>query len=220
MSSDHTKDTDCRICTVLASEKPATAVDQILAENDNYFAVSSIGGFIPGWTLIFPKAHILNLSNDYARSEFLSFATHVTNVVSAEYGRCVVFEHGSNSHNSATSCGVHHAHMHIVPFSENIELLALQESEDLLWKRSQLNEVSSMANGGEYLFCSNSFDALATKGVISLLNSPKSQFFRKVLARATGFLNMYDYKQYKFNEVSENTTQRLAKKFAMAAVVD
>lgn len=220
MSLDHTNDTDCRICTILSCKEPAMAVDQILAENDSYFAVSSVGGFIPGWTLIFPKAHFLNLSNDYSRSEFLSFATHVTNVVSAEYGRCVVFEHGSNSYNSATSCGVHHAHMHIVPFSDNIELLALQESEDLLWKPAQLAEVSSLADGGEYLFCSNSFDALATKGVISKLNSPKSQFFRKVLARATGFLNMYDYKQYKFNEVSEDTTQKLAKKFAMAAVVE
>lgn len=220
MNLDYTKDTDCRICKIMASEKPAAAVDQILAESDNYFAVSSVGGFIPGWTLIFPKAHILNLSNNYSRSDFLNFATHVTNVVSAEYGRCVVFEHGSNSHNSATSCGVHHAHMHIVPFSENIELLALQESEDLLWKPAQLAEVSSFANGDEYLFCSNSFDALATRGVISKLNSPKSQFFRKVLARATGFLNMYDYKQYKFNEVSEDTTKKLAKKFAMAAVVD
>ncbi|BEV07243.1 HIT domain-containing protein [Methylophilus sp. DW102] len=219
MSVDNRKDTDCRICTIVAS-KPAKAVDQILAENDNYFAVSSVGGFIPGWTLIFPKTHILNLSNDYSRSEFLSFAANVANVVSEEYGSCVAFEHGSNSYNSATSCGVHHAHMHLVPFSENIELLALQESEDLLWKPAQLDEIRSLANGGEYLFCSNSFEGLATKGIFAKLNSPKSQFFRKVLARATGFLTMYDYKQYKFNEVSEDTTQKLLKKFAMAAVAE
>lgn len=211
-------DSNCRICRLVESRKPIADVDEILVENENYFAISSIGGFIPGWTLIFPKAHILNLANEYSNSDFLSFVTHVKNIVSDEYGRCVVFEHGSNSHISATSCGVHHAHMHIVPFSENIELLALQESEDLLWKSLHLKDVTSFSNGDEYLFCSNSFDGMATKGVISKLNSPKSQFFRKVLARATGFLNMYDYKYYKFNEVSEDTTRKLLKRFGMVAV--
>jgi len=196
-----------------------STVDRILFEDEDYFAVSSIGGFIPGWALVFPKTHKLNLSKEYTNPVFLKFASHVTQIVSSEYGACVIFEHGSTTENSATSCGVNHAHMHIVPFSKNIELLALQETDNLLWKQANIAEISSFANGNEYLFCANAFEDISTIGSFSKVTNPRSQFFRQLLAKATGFGDMYDYKRYRFEEVSIATADRLSQKFHIPSSV-
>lgn len=213
MISVQYQDTNCKICNVLLSKKSKTITDQILVENDYYFAISSIGGFVPGWTLIFPKSHKLNLADDYSNKDFLSFTSYVNDVVSSEYGQCVIFEHGANSNGSDTSCGVNHAHLHIVPFDRNLELLALQEAPKFIWKQTDITGVSNIVNGEEYLFCANSYDLDNTRGVISKLVIPQSQFFRKILAKAIGLNNLYDYKRYKFEDISINTSENLSKKF-------
>ncbi|PPD55408.1 MAG: hypothetical protein CTY12_01130 [Methylotenera sp.] len=213
MSLVQSKHADCRFCNLTASVSPASSADRILFEDEDYFAISSIGGFIPGWALVFPKTHMLNLSKEYTNPFFLKFASHVNQTITKEYGSCVVFEHGSTTENSATSCGVNHAHMHIVPFSKDIELLASQEVDNFLWTQANIADMPSFANGSEYLFCANAFDGLATIGLFSKITNPRSQFFRQLLAKATGFSDMYDYKRYRFEDVSVATADRLSKKF-------
>lgn len=212
MNLNQSKHTNCRICNLLSSGNFESPADRILAENDNYFAISSIGGFIPGWTLIFSKIHKLNLSIDYTNSDFLNFVATVSDVISSEYGSSVIFEHGSNAEQSATSCGVSHAHLHVVPFSKDIESLATLETDNLLWTQANIAEIPSLAEGNEYLFCANAFDDLSTTGLFSEITNPRSQFFRQVLAKATGFSEMYDYKRYRFEEMSIATADRLSKR--------
>lgn len=212
MNLDQSKHTSCRFCNLLLSDSLNSPVDKILMESQNYFAISSIGGYIPGWTLIFSKIHKLNLSVDYTNSDFLNFVADVCDVVSSEYGSSVIFEHGSNTDESATSCGVSHAHLHVVPFSKDIESLATHETDDLLWQNTNISEIASLASSNEYLFCANSFDALSTNGKFSIITKPRSQFFRKVLAKAMGLSDMYDYKRYRFEEVSTASSNRLGKK--------
>ena len=212
MNLYQSKNTTCRICNLLVSGDFETPADRILVENDNYFAVSSIGGFIPGWTLIFSKLHKFNLSTDYSNSEFINFVANVNNLVISEYGSSIIFEHGSNAHQSATACGVSHAHLHIVPFSKDFETLTAQNTDNLLWSQANISDVSSLAEENEYLFCANFFNAQSTTGLFSKVTNPRSQFFREVLAKATGFGDMYDYKRYRFEEVSIATANRLNKK--------
>jgi diadenosine tetraphosphate (Ap4A) HIT family hydrolase len=213
MIADQHQGADCRICNLLYSVTSQHAADRVLVENDNYFAVASIGGFIPGWTLIFPKSHKLNLAYDFSNEDFLSFTSLVVEVVSATYGKCVIFEHGSNSYNSATSCGVNHAHLHVVPFEQNLELFAMQEQPNSYWKQSKITDISTISNNEEYLFCANSYLDRNTKGVVLKLASPQSQFFRRILAKATGISNLYDYKRYRFDDISIDTSENLREKF-------
>lgn len=212
MNLDQSKQTSCRFCNLLLSDNLNSPVDKILMESQNYFAISSIGGFIQGWTLIFSKTHKLNLSSDYTNPDFLNFVAAVSDAVTSEYGSSVIFEHGSNKDESATSCGVSHAHLHVVPFSKDIESLASQETDDLLWQNVNISDIASLASSNEYLFCANSFDDLTTNGKFSTITKPTSQFFRKVLAKATGFSEMYDYKRYRFEELSFATSDRLSNK--------
>ena len=216
-SLDNPTHTNCRFCNLIASRNLLSLADQILVENEGYYAVSSIGGFIPGWTLIFSKHHQLNLASDYSNESFVTFINYVKNKVTEEYGKCVVFEHGSNVEGSATSCGVSHAHLHIVPFSGNLELLSQQESPNLAWQTADIKDISRFSNYQEYLFCSNEFNLDQTAGLFTVLPEPQSQFFRHVLAKSQGLTEFYDYKRYRFEEISIDTAKRLSKNFLVPA---
>lgn len=210
---------DCRFCNLPTSRLTQASADRILAESDGYFALTSIGAFIPGWTLIFPKRHRLNLSSDYPSQELIDFAAYVEEMVTNEYGKCIVFEHGSNAEGSATSCGVNHAHLHIVPFVGDIESLAQEEDSELAWQVAAIGQLARMSNQQEYLFCANSLEKAKHSGLLTTLKQPQSQFFRRVLANAVGLSEFYDYKRYRFEDIANDSADRLRNKFlaSMAA---
>lgn len=204
----------CKFCEI-GTEPNWSDVDRPIIEDDGYFAVSSIGGFVPGWTLIFPKDHRFNMSRDYRDPAFNDFVLKVAAVVSKEYGRCVFFEHGAAMQDSQTGCGVNHAHFHVVPFSKSIELLAAAYRSNYVWQKTSASEIEDRCDGAEYLFCSDGFENDAS-GAISILEATESQFFRKVIASAMGLDALYDYKKYPFEELSADTAIRLHKCFAVA----
>lgn len=203
----------CRFCEARIAEVKQFQADEVLYETDNYYAVSSIGGFIPGWTLVFPKKHNLNMSTLYSNQDLNLFIYDVYKAVTELYGPSVVFEHGSNNESSQTSCGVAHAHIHIVPFNQNIEILARGASSDIVWKEAKLNAIDKISKDSEYFFCANKYTGLDTKGSLALLSTPQSQFFRKILAKAVGLVDLYDYKKYHFEEISADTAKKLTQYF-------
>lgn len=203
----------CKFCEIGAGTF-GNEIDRPVCENADYYAISSIGGFIPGWTLIFPKAHKLNMSVDYESPSFQDFVRKVTLVVSKEYGRCVHFEHGAATLNSQTGCGVNHGHLHIVPFSKSLESLALTNRPNANWRRVQSKYISTVGQGSEYLFCSDDFGNIEAAGLLSLLENSESQFFRKLISASLGLNSLYDYKQHRFEELSLSTATRLRRCFS------
>lgn len=205
----------CKFCNFTSLHEPQYTADQVLFETENFFAISSIGGFIPGWVLICTKKHQLNLSMLYANKSFLEFVSEVQEAVSKQYGTCVIFEHGAITEGSKTACGANHAHLHIVPFSQSIQTLAPLQHPSLDWNRCEINQVSLRSDGAEYFFCSDKFIGLKTSGLICVLQQPQSQFFRRLLANAVGLAEFYDYKRYLFEEISGDTSKRLERAFAI-----
>lgn len=203
----------CRFCEAKIAEIKQFQADEILYESDKYYAVSSIGGFIPGWTLVFPKAHNLNMSALYGNHDLHLFITDVYKAVTELYGASVIFEHGSNNEMSQTACGVAHAHIHIVPFNQNIELLARDASPDLVWQKTDLKAIDKISKENEYLFCANKYTGFDTNGYLATLDIPQSQFFRKILAKAVGLIDLYDYKKYRFEDISTDTAKKLGQYF-------
>ncbi|AMS33105.1 hypothetical protein AEM42_13335 [Betaproteobacteria bacterium UKL13-2] len=196
----------------MASSREAASrgvADRIILESPDFYAVSSIGGFIRGWVLICTKQHHLNLKSSYGRADFWAFAERVADLVRSEFGPTVMFEHGANAEGSSTACGSNHAHLHIVPFAGNLEALALQSEVNLSWMPSTANEIAVLANDSEYLFCANRFNRGETNGQLALIERPTSQFFRRVLADAVGLPNLFDYKVNRFEEFSADTAHRL-----------
>lgn len=189
--------------------------DQVIFETEDFFAFSSIGGFISGWVLVCTKSHYLNLSTVYGDKSFLEFVSEVEKAISKQYGSCVIFEHGANTEESITACGTNHAHLHIVPFSKSIQALASLHDPVLTWIDCEIDKISGLSNGAEYFFCSDKYIGSRTKGLIHILEQPQSQFFRKLLATVTGLTEFYDYKRFPFETISGETTKHLKNAFAI-----
>lgn len=205
----------CKFCEIGAGAF-FSDIDRPYCESANYYAISSVGGFVPGWTLIFPKKHALNLSADYGTPELSEFVRTVTATVRREYGQCVHFEHGAAELNSQTGCGVNHAHLHVVPFSKGLESLALASRPGLAWRKISAASVAATCQGSEYLFCSDDFTGVKTTGLLAPLISPESQFFRRLIATSLGLNTLYDYKRYRFEELALSTTEHLTRCFSLA----
>lgn len=205
----------CKFCNVASLHESEYTADQVLFETEDFFAISSIGGFIPGWVLVCTKSHQLNLSTLYANKRFLEFVTEVKEVISKKYGASVIFEHGAVTEGSKTACGANHAHLHIVPFSKSIQTLALLQDASLAWNECEIEQVSQLSGKAEYFFCADKFIGNKTRGLICVLQQPQSQFFRRLLANAVGLAEFYDYKRYPFEEISGNTTKRLVDALAI-----
>ena len=105
----------CRFCGI-SDRMHGENFNLPIAESEHFFAMASIGSFVPGWTLVCPKRHYLNLADFYETAEFVEFSSRVGSAVVQAYGAPVVaFEHGCRHAGSLTGCGTDHAHLHLVP---------------------------------------------------------------------------------------------------------
>lgn len=198
---------ECKFCNIAGSNHELlNEIDRPIYEDESFYAICSIGGFISGWTLIFPKKHTYNLSQYYCESYFIDFVDIVKNNIEKEYGKCVVFEHGALEE-GLTSCGVNHAHLHIVPLEESLEKL-VQGEQDFCWQKTNMNDLYNIGKNSEYLFCSDSFSKEDRTGLLAKLTNSQSQFFRKILANFYRIPESYSYKTHKFEEQSLYTYKR------------
>lgn len=203
---------ECRFCGFLSGNKQmpkASIVDSPWFADSEYAAFVSIGALVPGWTLIVPKVHGINLTRDYQGAAFWRFVGQVSSVLTVKYGRFSVFEHGAYSATSATSCGTAHAHLHIVPLSFSLLDEAKLFAPEMEWEECLAAEVADISNGREYLFVADEFDGAKTRGYISFLQSEVSQFFRRVIAKKIGKPAEYDYKTNAHLEVSQKSYEEL-----------
>ena len=85
----------CRFCDI-ANEAVNRSEDTIFAENNEFFAISSIGALVEGWTLIVPRMHCCSMKDIYGDKEFIEFANKIAKALKACYGPIIAFEHGPN----------------------------------------------------------------------------------------------------------------------------
>lgn len=199
----------CRICDIVAGKYLFNEVDKPILENEEFFAIASIGAFIEGWTLVLPKRHCYSMRNFWNQGSFEDLLYPIIDRVQSEYGEVIVFEHGANSCDSKTSCGTHHAHIHVVPY-HSLKSTLLQG--ELLWEKLKLADVAEIPENQEYLFYAEMTKYNNPKieyGLVHRLKSPISQFFRTILAQNENKLDTADYKKFHYQEISEATHRRL-----------
>lgn len=202
----------CRFCDYFA--RPSIehgGIDLPWLKNDQYAALASIGGFVPGWSLICPVEHKLNASDHYRKQEFWEFAQDAASIIAKRFGTVRFFEHGACSYDSLTSCGTAHAHLHVVPLKFSL-LKAISESasaQKLIWQDCYAKDIAQLSQGREYLFATDRIDADLTHGKIALVDIGVSQFFRKLIAEHLGTPGVYDYKLNPSRELSDRTARDL-----------
>lgn len=201
---------ECRFCDFLSSGSKKSKIDTPWMLGEQYAAFVSIGALVPGWSLIVPTEHKVNLSEDYSNGAFWSFVKEAASIIESNYGRFSVFEHGAFTTDSKTSCGTGHAHLHMVPMSFSLFEEAKIFNNEMTWEKCFASEVAKKSKGSEYLFVADNFDGESTQGYICLLKEQTSQFFRRVIATKLGIPEMFDYKTSKMLEVSISSVEKLS----------
>ena len=166
------------------------AHDIVVASNDHFVAVPSLGSLLPGWMLLIPRRPMptLSLMNTEERTALAALRVDLSIRLSA-YGKTeYAFEHGGVS-GSIVSCGVDQAHLHVVPLS--FDLLHAAPRHDLGWRTSvSIYDLTEAETGGrEYLFVER-----AGVSLIGFPETPVSQWFRRLIAQECG-VEEWDYKR-------------------------
>lgn len=197
---------ECRLCNIWAGNYQQV-FDQPYVKDENYMALVSIGAFVEGWTLVVPRTHVYSMRTFYNLPTFWNFVQHTSQHIQNTYGEKVIcFEHGANSCDSETSCGTHHAHLHLVPFEESLTKDILAERS---WKKVLAQNVEEMVTDQEYLLYSDlkRTDEL-TEVYVHILETGESQYFRKMLAKRVG-VSDHSYKTAPFIEQAKRSFEVL-----------
>ena len=204
----------CRFCDIVGGQYQYAEIDEPYASNDEFVAVASIGALVEGWTLIIPKAHQLSMRNVYERPLFVDIVGSVLPPLTYQYGHIIAFEHGANKDGSMTGCGTDHAHLHLVPLGES--LLPDLQISGLQWVQCNASEIAYRSGKNEYLFYTelNRKEAWQDSvGCLHVLESPLSQFFRRLIAERRGWLGSTDYRRFPFLNTAMQTRSVLAASF-------
>ena len=200
--------THCRFCSYFNGGS-ADEVDTPWLTSNDYCALVSKGALVPGWSLVCPQRHTLGLASDYCRDDFWAFSAKAEAVIRSRYGHVCVFEHGASYVGSPTGCGTDHAHMHLVPLAFSLSTEALRFDEALHWSACRARDIGQKTMGREYLFVSDQFEGDQTTGLLCLLDSPVSQFFRRVVATRLGLREFYDYRRHPMMEIVRDSAHSL-----------
>lgn len=203
-----TKETDCRFCSYFNSNS-ADPIDTPWLRDNDYCAMVSKGALVPGWTLICPVQHGYSLANHYQIPEFWNFSSKAEAIIRARYGNVQMFEHGAGHAGSLTGCGTDHAHLHLVPLAFSLSTEALRFDAALKWSLCKVSDIGERVEGREYLFVSDRFEGDRTKGLLCLLETPISQFFRRVVALRLGLREFYDYRRHPMLDIALSSATSL-----------
>ena len=132
---------ECEFCAEFAGQQQPTnrfrrlygpSANRILYRNDGFVILPTIGQIFDGSLLVLPERHIERIA-DLTEGE-LGRVCQLVDAASeqvAKYGVPLVFEHGATSA-SGGSCGVYHAHIHVVPLpaTRNIAPADMMPSPD------------------------------------------------------------------------------------------
>ncbi len=200
----------CRFCNIANGESNSSE-DTIFAQNDDFFAISSVGALVEGWSLIVPRTHCCSMKENYAKKSFIDFSNKIVKVLTECYGPIIAFEHGPNREGSDTSCGTDHAHIHFVPYHS---LAAQLNNTGLSWQECYADAVKGIVTNNEYLFYVEVGETWEESlGRVHILDKPISQFFRRVIANDLGIGEKYNYKLNPDTKLTLKTIARMTSYF-------
>jgi ATP adenylyltransferase len=202
--------TDCAFCNGTRKQPPPRLSETVLFESEHFLAWPSLGALVEGWVLVLPKMHCLALGSlsPSLHAELDEFRNKVKGKLASAYGPVASFEHGPSACEQAAGCGVDHAHLHMVPFGNDL----LGPAKELLPADVACRRVSSIFDGSIDLRAGRSYIYLEeVNGCQWTLTSARipSQLIRRVIAGYLGHPNRFDWKADWRLATVEATVRRL-----------
>jgi len=203
-----------RFDSILSQTKCVRPIyDEILFEIDDCVVTPTLGSILPYWLLVIPRRASHNF-DQWRRDQGIEPGVVVKNVLhrcSVSTKRAFWFEHGAVTPNSLISCGVDHAHLHIVvdaPFSFHEFIVAVRSAAPISWQTGEVERLYPNLAGDKSYFVAANFDTgLLAEGVEVF----GSQFFRRVIAGLVGNPESWNYQTHAFADNARKTVLAFAR---------
>lgn len=174
---------------------------RIIGENDKFVVLPTIGQLFKYSLLILPKRHIESMSKlDKEGIESLVDIVKKTKEKLSDYGKVVIFEHGAQK-DTGGSCGIYHAHVHVIPLPSDLNLSSFFYSDSVVKKYENLNDCySDLRKSSQYLMTINTDGSLYAVDTSDNFQQYPSQFFRKKLVEYYNINRHWDWREYLTSE--------------------
>ncbi|MFZ1205394.1 MAG: HIT domain-containing protein [Candidatus Acidiferrales bacterium] len=98
---------------------------RVLLDDPEFFVVPTLGPLVAGHILILPKTHFYSVGEmpESMLSRLEQIARNVREILRARYGSCSAFEHGCVDKIGKAGACIDHAHLHLLPVSQNLRPL-------------------------------------------------------------------------------------------------
>ena len=172
-------------------------------ETKNFIVIPTIGALVDGYILIVSKKHYSSmLELDYnLRLEYLSIINKYREIFKITYNEYpIIFEHGTNKE-SNTASSIIHSHTHVVNHNYISESRLIKELNFIDFNILSYNS----KNDKSYIM----YISPSNKTYISYDFNCKSQLMRYYIAKDLNLVNMYDWKNYSFEENIKSTIKKI-----------
>lgn len=204
--------TVCEFCDEISSKNSSRfeqiygefIPSRIVARTDRFVVLPTMGQLIAGSLLVLPTRHIETCAqlNSDEKIELVEIVSEMMKIT-GKFGTPICFEHGA-TRTSGASCGIYHAHMHIVPLPGDFQPNHLfpEHQEVSLGLTASL---SILESAKQYLLLSDGKESFSLKLEASDRTFP-SQFFRKRIVDTFDLKRNWDWRTYKGVEKDMLTT--------------
>lgn len=181
--------TDCFLC--------APNEQFVFHREGECYAMTGIGPIVPGYSVVATQTHAHSLSQlkSHALSEYLQYTTKIRNALSAEYGSCLLTEHGKMPIcRSAVSTDSHcfHPHFLLFPNSPDVVERATSQIKDYVLTDNFYDAIEIGCRADQYLLVSPSEGHY----IIFMPESLPNQYARLLVAEGVGNIELASWRDY------------------------
>jgi diadenosine tetraphosphate (Ap4A) HIT family hydrolase len=193
---------NCEFCLEFSSPNESrfhtiykSITTRVITHDEGFIVMPTIGQQFRGSLLILPLEHVETAAE--LPKGMLSILEDTVSRLSERmhaFGLPVLFEHGAKCITGA-SCGIYHAHLHLVPVPARIRYAAVLPSE--AHKANSISEALKYLRGKDnYLLFKDTANQVAFIEVNDNDQRFASQYFRRSLAQYFNLENNWDWRRY------------------------
>lgn len=156
--------------------------NRIVGQNELFVVLPTIAPLFKHSLLILPKKHIETLA-ELSTNEMALFEEMFQKVklLLSDYGDVIAFEHGAKELTGG-SCGIYHAHMHVIPVPSELNLSLFLDKRDDIKQYDSIVECYEDLNGiSHYLMAMSTDGKIYSTDINNSSVKYPSQFFRQKL---------------------------------------
>ena len=172
---------------------------RIIWSSESFVVLPTLGQLFENSLLILPKQHYELMSSlPASQLDELEGCYELFYDDLSPHGKVIAFEHGAKS-DTRGGCGIYHAHLHILPVPDYVDLFSLLDHECQKYDsfKHAYRNTKSMS---EYLLAINPDKTVGVLDLSCLSGHYPSQFFRRKLSEYFNLKASWNWREYTYPE--------------------